>query len=342
MALPLPDDTPGGMMGRGRAATPHVEAPERSDLLDMYERMLLIRTFELGAERLYMEGLLAGPFHSSVGQEAVAVGVCSSLRRDDVITSTHRGHGHLIAKGASIGRMLAELGGRTTGYGRGKSGSMHLVDAAIGAIGENGIVGASIFLGTGAALGFQMGGSDRVAVAFFGDGAVGQGVLYECLNLASIWRLPVVFVCEDNQYAHSFASRRLSNGGDVTARAETFEIPAVRVDGSDALAVREAAAAGVERARAGTGPSLMQADCYRWKGHNLGDAHHLYRPREEVSEARTRDPLALMRDRIAVVEPSVDFEEMQRAAEASFASAWEATNEAAAPDLSSVFDDLPA
>jgi acetoin:2,6-dichlorophenolindophenol oxidoreductase subunit alpha len=329
-------------MGRTDSATEQVGSIPTDALVEMYSRMMLIRTFELGAERLHTEGILSGPFHSSVGQEAVAVGVCSVLRPEDVITSTHRGHGHLIAKGADPSRMLAELAGRRTGNGRGKSGSMHLADLDVGAIGENGVVGASIFIGTGAALGFQLEGSDRVAAVFFGDGAVGQGILYECLNLASIWSLPVVFICEDNQYAHSFASKRLANGADIIERTLTFGIPAARVEGRDAIEVRLVAEAAVARAMAGEGPSLIQADCYRWKGHNLGDAHHLYRPRTEVSEARTRDPLDIMRAQVLARAPDLDIDQIRRGAEERFSSAWDEARRAPAADPGAIFDDLPA
>jgi acetoin:2,6-dichlorophenolindophenol oxidoreductase subunit alpha len=329
-------------MGRTNSATGEVGSVPTDALVDMYSTMLLIRTFELGAERLHTEGVLSGPFHSSVGQEAVAVGVCSALRADDVITSTHRGHGHLIAKGADPSRMLGELAGRRTGNGRGKSGSMHLADVDVGAIGENGVVGASIFIGTGAALGFQLEESDRVVAVFFGDGAIGQGILYECLNLASIWSLPVVFVCEDNQYAHSFASKRLANGADIIDRTQTFGIPAERVEGRDAMEVRRASEAAVARARVGEGPSLIQAECYRWKGHNLGDAHHLYRPRAEVSEARKRDPLEIMRARLLARAPDLDADQIRRDAEERFSSAWDAASRARAADPGAIFDDLPA
>ena len=314
---------------------------EVNQLRQMLERMILIRTFETKAEQLHSKGELSGPFHSSMGQEAVAVGVCSALRQDDVITSTHRGHGHLIAKGAEMRRMLAELAGRTEGFGRGKSGSMHLVDLGVGAIGENGIVGASVFLSTGAALGFQLEGSDRVAVGFFGDGGVGQGVLYECLNLASIWALPVLFVCEDNAYAHSFASRRLSLEGDLVEKARGFGIEGTRVDGTDAVAVRNAASQAVEAIRSGGGPRVLHATCYRWKGHNLGDAHHLYRPREEVAKARELDPIDVMVDHIRAHEPSFDPTDARAAATAAFNDAWTFAREAALPTLEVVHEDVP-
>lgn len=267
----------------------------RDQLLEMYRLMYAIRTFEDRCERMHMDGILSGPFHSSAGQEAVAVAVCAALRVDDVVTSTHRGHGHLLAKGAGMDRMLAELMGRSSGYSGGRGGSMHLADMAVGAIGENGIVGGSIFLATGAALGFQVQGLPHVAVAFFGDGAVGQGVLYECFNMAVLWSLPVVFVCENNQYAHSFPARELFRGGDSVDRAQGFGVPATRVDGVDALRIYEAAVGAVNRARDLQGPSLIQADCYRWRGHNLGDAQQLYRTRDEVEAGRRRDPVAIMR-----------------------------------------------
>lgn len=296
--------------------------PSRELLLLMYRRMLMVRVFEQRAEQLHLEGQLSGPFHSSLGQEAVAAGVCAALGPDDVITSTHRGHGHLIAKGGDVGRMLAELDGRSTGYCGARGGSMHLTDVSIGALGENGIVGGSIMVGTGAALGFQMLGSARVAVPFFGDGAVGQGVLYECLNLASIWSLPVVFICEDNQYAHSFPSRELAKGGDLVARAETYGMSATLVDGDDALAVFEAARPAVEAARRGEGPSLIQARCYRWKGHNLGDAHHLYRSRDEVREARKRDPVKIMREHLLTRWPDVELEKLEEGVKEEFDRGW--------------------
>lgn len=329
-------------MSQAVGAKDRADTPPLDELVRMYSRMVLIRTFEQSSERLHVNSKLSGPFHSSMGQEAVAVGVCSALREDDVITSTHRGHGHLLAKGAQMPQMLAELGGRTAGLSAGRAGSMHLADLAIGAIGENGIVGASIFLGVGAALGFQLEGVDRVSVAFFGDGAVGQGVLYECLNLAAIWQLPVVFVCEDNQYAHSFASRRLANGGDITRRAETFGIPARLVDGIDALEVRRAAEEAAARARAGDGATVIQARCYRWRGHNIGDGDHLYRPKEEVREARKRDPLDVMRAHIQAIEPSVDFEAIRTEAERAFVDAWSYVESSEVPGPEVVFRDLPA
>jgi TPP-dependent pyruvate/acetoin dehydrogenase alpha subunit len=262
---------------------------------ELYRRMVVIRRFEEQVETAHREGRLYGPFHSSVGQEAVAVGACSALRPSDVVTSTHRGHGHVIAKGGDLRRMCAELWGRATGYCKGKGGSMHLVDAERGVLGQNGIVGASFFLGAGAGLAFQLHGQDRVALAFAGDGQVGQGVFHEALTLAALWRLPVVFVVENNGFAHSFPSSALQPGGSIAGRADGFGMPGVRVDGTDVLAVYDAVGQAAERARRGQGPTLIEAVCDRWRGHNLGDADHRYRDRREVARARANDPVELFR-----------------------------------------------
>lgn len=310
-------------------------------LLDAYRRMYAIRTFEDRCERMHMDGKLSGPFHSSAGEEAVAVGVCAVLQPGDVITSTHRGHGHLLAKGAGMDRMLAELMGRSTGYSGGRGGSMHLADASVGALGENGIVGGSVFLATGAALGFQAKGEARVAVSFFGDGAAGQGVLYECLTMAALWGLPVVFVCENNQYAHSFPAKELFRAGDLVTRASGFGVRAARVDGIELLDVYEAAADAVERARKGEGPSLIQADCYRWRGHNLGDAQQLYRTREEVEAGRRRDPVTLMRAVASELVTEIELNAVERQVEADFEAAVEFASGSPVPAAASIFEGVP-
>lgn len=318
------------------------DEPGPEQQLEMYRLMRTIRVFEEGAEQLHKTGVLSGPFHSSMGQEAIAVGICSALAPDDVVTSTHRGHGHLIAKGADIRRMLAELAGRADGLSGGRGGSMHLADLSIGALGENGIVGGSTFLATGAALGFQHLGQPRVAVGFFGDGGVGQGILHECLNLATIWRLPVLFVCENNGYAHSFPSRDLAIGADIAAFVRGYGIPAERVDGNDALAVRAAAVMAVDRARAGDGPSFIEAVCYRWRGHNLNDAHHLYRPREEVEAAREIDPVRILRDRVVAFVGEDRVAELDRAVDEAFDQARTFVERSPAPDPAGVFSVVPA
>ncbi len=270
-----------------------------SRLCEMFRLMYTIRRFEVATEQAHLGGELYGPFHSSMGQEAVAVGVSLSLHPDDVVTSTHRGHGHAIAKGAELGRICAELWGRSTGYCQGKGGSMHIVSMEHGFVGQSPIIGGSGLLATGAALAFDLKGNSRVAVAFMGDGAVGQGVFHESLNLAAIWRLPVVFVVENNGFAHSFRSEQMQLNPDVASRAEGYGIPGVVVDGIEVLGVYGAAKTAVERARRGEGPTLIEAKCYRWRGHNLGDAEHLYRPREEVEKARRDDPIERFKDAIS-------------------------------------------
>jgi acetoin:2,6-dichlorophenolindophenol oxidoreductase subunit alpha len=311
------------------------------ELLALVRHMVTIRLFEDRAEKLHTDGLIGGPFHSSAGQEAVAVGVCAALREDDVITSTHRGHGHLIAKGARLAPMCAELAGAREGYCGGLGGSMHIADMSIGAIGENGIVGGSVFLATGAALGFQLDGTDRVAVAFFGDGGLGQGVLFECLTLAGLWNLPLLLVCEDNAYAHSFPSRRLPLSERGADWWSAFGVAGVRCDGNDVTRVHEQAVAAVQRARSGGGTTFLHTDCYRWRGHNLNDAHLLYRSREEVAAAREADPvdvaLQLLREAGAPVERA----ELEREAEAELDEAWESVAPVERPGASAVFAGVP-
>lgn len=286
-------------------------------LLDIYRSMYTIRRFEVTMERAHLAGDLYGPFHSSMGQEAIPAGVCAVLSTEDVVTSTHRGHGHAIAKGADLGRICAELRGRATGYCGGKGGSMHIVSTDHGFIGQSPIIGGSGLLATGAALSFDLRAESRVAVAFLGDGAVGQGVFHETLNLAAIWRLPVLFVVENNGYAHSFRADQMQLNPDIASRADGYGIPGVVVDGIDVFSVYAATRTAVERARAGEGPTLIEAKCYRWRGHNLGDAEHLYRERDEVEEARRDDPLDRFRratsgrlqpSALAEIEAAVDAE----------------------------------
>lgn len=275
----------------GGHAPPNLHGLTDGRLGEMFRLMYTIRRFEVTTEQAHLDGELYGPFHSSMGQEAVAVGVCMALGSVDVVTSTHRGHGHAIAKGADLGRICAELWGRSTGYCQGKGGSMHIVSTEHGFVGQSPIIGGSGLLATGAALAFDLARDSRVAVAFMGDGAVGQGVFHESLNLAAIWKLPVVFVVENNGFAHSFRAEQMQARPDVAPRAEGYGVPGEVVDGIDVLAVYGAATAAVERARQGYGPSLIEAKCYRWRGHNLGDAEHLYRSRQEVEKARRDDPI---------------------------------------------------
>jgi pyruvate dehydrogenase E1 component alpha subunit len=286
------------------------ELPTTADVhtqLQLLEAMLRIRAFETAANQLYLSAKMPGLTHLYIGEEAVAVGVCSVLRVDDVITSTHRGHGHCIAKGADVRRMFCELLGKEEGYCRGKGGSMHIADHANGNLGANAIVGGSAGIATGAAFAAQRLGTDRVAVCFFGDGALGQGLLYEVMNMAALWKLPVVYVCENNLY-NEYTHFSEVTAGSITSRAEAFGIPAVEVDGQDVLAVRAAAEQAVARGRSGNGPSFLLAATYRYHGHHVGDIDRsYYRGKdEEVLWVTERDPIdalvALIGDDEAVSE----------------------------------------
>lgn len=258
----------------------------------MLRMMIRIRRFEERLALLFKRGELPGFVHLYLGEEAVAVGVCSALRADDRITSTHRGHGHVIAKGAGVERMMAELFGRVDGYCRGKGGSMHIVDFSLGIMGTNGIVGGGIPIGTGSAWGDKQLGRDNVTVVFFGDGASNQGVFFESMNLAAIWQLPVIFVCENNGYTEWTATEKLT-AGHIADRGIPMGIPGVQVDGNDVAAVRLAVESATDRARAGEGPSLIEARTYRWHGHNEGEEAFAgsYRPDEEQAHWRQREPI---------------------------------------------------
>jgi pyruvate dehydrogenase E1 component alpha subunit len=263
--------------------------------IHFYRQMMKIRLFEEQVNQLYMAAKMPGLAHLYIGQEAVAVGVCEALRRDDTITSTHRGHGHCLAKGASLDRMFAELLGKAPGYCRGKGGSMHIADQDTGNLGANAIVGGSAGIATGAALSAKMRGSDQVAVCFFGEGALGQGVLYECMNMASLWKLPVIYVCENNLY-NEYTHYRETTAGDIGARAKAFGMESESIDGQDVLLVHTTSQRAVDRARKGEGPSFLICNTYRFYGHHVGDVDRAYyRPKPEEEELKTRrDPLKLL------------------------------------------------
>jgi pyruvate dehydrogenase E1 component alpha subunit len=263
---------------------------KRNFLAGLYASMYKIRYFEQEAVKLFHNKELPGWLHSYIGEEAVAVGVCASLNRDDYITSTHRGHGHCIAKGADLKRMMAELYGKETGYCKGKGGSMHIADFSIGILGANGIVGGGIPIATGTALASQYLEDGRVTVCFFGDGASNQGGFHESLNLASLWKLPVVYVCENNLYAETTPQADHQPIRDIADRAKSYNMPGVIVDGNDVLAVYEETNKAVERARSGRGPTLVECKTYRYRGHWEGDPE-VYRTKEEVKEWKKRDPL---------------------------------------------------
>lgn len=260
-------------------------------LLHMYRLMYTIRIFETNAIDLFQEGLIRGTTHTYIGMEAVGVGACAALGPDDYITSTHRGHGHCIAKGGRLDLMMAELMGKVDGYCRGKGGSMHIADVDRGILGANGIVGGGMGIATGAALASQIKGTDQVAICFFGDGGLNQGNLYECANIASLWKLPVVYLCENNHYAMATSIERATSvASDPSVRARAWDIPGVNVDGMDVLAVYQAASEAVNRARSGGGPSLLVCDTYRFEGHNVGDPLN-YRTDDEVDSWRKKDAI---------------------------------------------------
>ena len=265
---------------------------ETRDPVEWYRRMRRLRRFEMRAAELVGDGEITGPVHEYIGEEAVAVGVCAALRADDVITSTHRGHGHILAKGGAPDRMFAELLGRESGYNRGRGGSMHIADFDLGIYGANGIVGAGVPMACGAAYTFKARGEDRVAVPFFGDGAMNQGVLLESFNLAVILHLPAVFACENNGFAITSSIEEML-GGDLVRRAEGFGLPARSVDGMDVRAVHEATAAAVERARAGGGPTFVEFRTARYSVHNISQGGRMRDNRSEefLAEARERDPV---------------------------------------------------
>lgn len=283
------------MVGR-RNSTSQDFLVSRNLLIEMYEKMLTIRKFEEKVDHLLREGVLPGFAHLYIGEEAVAVGVVSALDRDDLVLSTHRGHGHCIAKGADIRKMMAELFGKTTGYCHGKGGSMHITGVEVGILGANGIVGANIPIAGGAGLAAKMRGEKQVVVAFFGDGAANTGAFHEGLNLASLWKVPVVYVCENNLYAVSVAQSRSTAIPDISKRADAYGIPGESVDGMDAVSVYESAMKAAERARKGLGPSLIECRTYRFYGHYSGEGKLgiTYRSDEEVRKWKKRDPLIVL------------------------------------------------
>jgi TPP-dependent pyruvate/acetoin dehydrogenase alpha subunit len=318
------------MGARPALTVPPISAKARQDLLDHYRTMVRIRRFEEAVARYFREGAVHGFVHVSLGQEAVASGACSALAPGDMITTTHRGHGHCIAKGADPERMMAELFGRSTGICGGKGGSMHIADPSLGILGANGIVGAGIPLAVGAALAARVRKTGAVAVAFFGEGAVHSGAFHEAVTLAVAWSLPVVFVCEDNGYAE-FTQSGTWQGPRVVERASGYGMPAMEVEGSDPRAVHEAVSSFAGRARAGEGPLFVVAHTFRFSGHYEGDAE-AYRTDEERAQWEQRDPLALARaalgaaagDTVAEIERQAAEEidaAVSRAADAPYPSA---------------------
>ena len=273
-------------------------AIEKSKLVEMYQMMVRVRRFEESALKLYSEGKIHATLHLSIGQEASAVGACLALNQDDYITTTHRGYGYVIAKGAELDRLMAEIFGKETGYCKGKTGSYGgVTDTSIGILGNGGIVGAGITAAVGYALSAKLRGTTQVAVTLFGDGAANTGRFHEALNLASVWKLPVIFVCENNLYAISVPQRESANIRDIAVRGAAYGIPGIIVDGMDVIAVYEAATEAVERARKGEGPALIECKTYRYRGHFEGDAE-VYRTKEELEEWKQRDAIKRLKQKL--------------------------------------------
>lgn len=264
---------------------------------DIYRKMLLIRRFEEQVDNFFAKGMIHGTTHLYIGEEAVAVGACAAIEPEDYITSTHRGHGHCIAKGGDIKLMMAELMGKATGYCQGKGGSMHIADLNIGILGANGIVAGGIPIAVGAALALKMQRRKEVVLCFFGDGALAQGAFHEAANLAGLWKLPVIFICENNQYGMSLAVRKALACQDISIWGQSYGMPGIRVDGNDVEAVMEAVKEAVARARQGEGPSLVECVTYRWRGHSKSDANR-YRTKEEIEQWKERCPLKRWRNKL--------------------------------------------
>jgi TPP-dependent pyruvate/acetoin dehydrogenase alpha subunit len=269
----------------------------REQLIEMYRRILRIRRFDEKAVELLAKGEIPGAVHTTIGQEGEVVGACMALRPDDYMVGNHRSHGHPIGKGADLKRLMAELLGKRTGVNRGKGGSMHLADFSVGSVGETSIVGSGIPIAAGAALGAKMMGTDRVCLCFFGDGASNEGAFHEGLNLAAIWKLPVIYLCENNSYAVSTPASYAISVHDIAARAQSYNMPGAVVDGQDPIAVYEVVSEAVKRARAGQGPSLVEAKTYRYRHHAEGPLFDMmkYRSPEEVEQWKQRDPVVLTR-----------------------------------------------
>jgi pyruvate dehydrogenase E1 component alpha subunit len=276
--------------------------------MKIYQDMLKIRYFENKITDLYSKGLMPGLAHLYIGEEAIAVGVCNNLTERDFATSTHRGHGHLIAQGCDIKRMMAEVLGKEDGYCRGKGGTMHIADFSKGILGANGIVGAGIPIATGSGYSAKVRGTDQVTVAFFGDAASNQGTFHESINMAAAWKLPVVYVCENNLYGISVDIRKVTNTKDIATRAKAYNIPGIVVDGNDVLEVYRVTKEAVERARKGEGPSLIECKTYRFKGHHVGDPGRVYRLEKERNEWMVRCPIKTYKERLLTENVATDKE----------------------------------
>ena len=324
-----------------KAPTPDLDA---DTLWFMYRKMVEIRKFEEHVWDVYTRGLMPGLAHLYIGEEGVAVGVCSALKADDYITSTHRGHGHCIAKGGKLDRMMAEIMGKESGYCRGKGGSMHIADMSVGILGANGIVGGGFGIATGAALSAKMRRSGQVAVCFFGDGAANQGIMLETINMAVIWNLPAIYVCENNQYGEHTPYHRVTGVENIVDRAAGLGIPGVTAEGSDALDVHAKVATAVDKARKGEGPTLIEAYTYRYRGHHVGDDGY-YRTDDEVKFwMEHKDPIKLLGDHMCKkkVASAADLDALQQQIEQEVLEAIEFGKDAPLPSPEQAYEDLYA
>ena len=301
--------------------------------------MLVIRHFERVSMRLLQQGLVIGSVHVCIGQEGVAAGVGLALERSDYLTTHHRGHGHCIAKGANLGAMMAEMMGRETGCCKGRGGSMHMADLSQGILGADGVVAGGVPMTVGAALSAKLRGTSQVAVAFFGDGAINAGQFHEAMNLAAVWRLPVLFVCDNNQYAISTPSAD-STAGSLSARAAGYGIPGHQVDGNDPVALHELTLKALARARSGEGPSVIEALTYRWEGHSRNDPGTEYRSREEIDEWKAKDPIARLKARMLEqgLASEVQIEQIEQVAKQEVDAAVEFAKSSPFPQPQSVLD----
>lgn len=317
-------------------------ALSKEKLLKMYQDMLKIRYFENKVVDIYSKGLMPGLAHLYIGEEAIAVGVCANLAESDFATSTHRGHGHLIAQGANLKKMMAEILGKETGYCKGKGGSMHIMDISKGILGANGIVGAGIPIATGSAYSAKLRGTDQVTAAFFGDAASNQGNFHESLNMAATWNLPVVYICENNLYGISVDIRKVTNTKDLATRALAYDIPGIVVNGNDVLEVYRVTKESVERARKGEGPTLIECKTYRWKGHHVGDPGQIYRLEKEIEGWKERCPIKTFRERL-IKEKMSSEEELSLIEKDTKKMIKEATNfaiQSPYPDEKEAYEDL--
>ena len=322
-------------------------AQDKPLLMEMLRRMLRIRRFEEQVLKLVDRGEIGGGCHSYIGEEAVAVGACLALREDDWMTGNHRSHGHPIAKGGDVKKAMAELLGKRTGYCKGKGGSMHLADFSLGILGESGILGSSIPTAVGAALGSILQHNDRVTVAFFGDGASNEGAFHESMNLAAIWKLPVIFLCENNQYAVTSSFKEMVATENISDRAAAYDIPGVLVDGQDVIAMHEVVSQAVTRGRAGQGPSLIEGRTYRFYEHSLGLGRILrspYRSEDEVDQWKLRDPISIHEERLLSqgVANQEEIDQMGEEVKKLIDEALEFAHESPYPDPSELFDDMYA